>query len=172
MERFELLLHFLRSGGTLTVLCLTVLLYRTACLGATFPKFHSFLPFHTVQLLVTHVEQLRHQQTLSVPIVDLSMPPKQRAGASRGPTPLPADSPSSSPSAAANPPYTRPPPKASSSSFPAQDVLQDLWQRYLDTTPQRAKLIDAFMAFLVVVGVIQFAYCVVAGNYVRPNSFQ
>lgn len=26
---------------------------------------------------------------------------------------------------------------------------------------------DAFMGFLVVVGVVQFAYCVLAGNYVR-----
>jgi len=29
------------------------------------------------------------------------------------------------------------------------------------------KLIDAFMAFLVVVGGLQFVYCVVAGSYVR-----
>lgn len=33
-------------------------------------------------------------------------------------------------------------------------------------TPQRVKLIDAFMAFLVVVGVLQFVYCVLVGNYV------
>lgn len=38
---------------------------------------------------------------------------------------------------------------------------------YLDTTPQRTKLLDAFMAFLVAVGALQFAYCVLAGNYVR-----
>ena len=33
------------------------------------------------------------------------------------------------------------------------------------------KLIDAFMAFLVVVGGVQFVYCVLVGNYVRLFSF-
>lgn len=37
----------------------------------------------------------------------------------------------------------------------------------MSRTPQRVKLLDAFMAFLVAVGVLQFAYCVVGGNYVR-----
>jgi oligosaccharyltransferase complex subunit epsilon len=38
---------------------------------------------------------------------------------------------------------------------------------YQKNTPQRTKLIDVFMAFLVVVGGLQFLYCIVAGNYVR-----
>ena len=38
-------------------------------------------------------------------------------------------------------------------------------------TPQRTKLIDAFMAFLMVVGGLQFVYCVVAGNYVSSYFF-
>ena len=38
--------------------------------------------------------------------------------------------------------------------------------QYLASTPQRTLLLDAFMAFLVVIGVLQFVYCVVAGNYV------
>ncbi|CZR50613.1 related to apoptotic cell death regulator DAD1 [Phialocephala subalpina] len=46
-----------------------------------------------------------------------------------------------------------------------QEVALGIWQNYLDTTPQRTKLIDVFMSFLVVVGVLQFVYCVVAGNY-------
>ena len=33
-------------------------------------------------------------------------------------------------------------------------------------TPQRTKLIDVFMVFLMVVGALQFVYCVIAGNYV------
>lgn len=37
----------------------------------------------------------------------------------------------------------------------------------MSRTAQRVKLLDAFMAFLVAVGVLQFAYCVVGGNYVR-----
>ncbi|KAI9736891.1 MAG: oligosaccharyltransferase complex subunit epsilon [Claussenomyces sp. TS43310] len=56
---------------------------------------------------------------------------------------------------------------SSRSSAPqsAQDVALGIWQNYLDTTPQRIKLIDVFMAFLVAVGVLQFVYCVIAGNY-------
>ena len=53
-----------------------------------------------------------------------------------------------------------------SSTQTAQDVLQNLWQHYRSRTPQRVKLIDAFMAFLVAVGVLQFVYCVLVGNYV------
>jgi oligosaccharyltransferase complex subunit epsilon len=53
----------------------------------------------------------------------------------------------------------------------AQDpasIANAVWQNYLDKTPQRVKLIDVFMAFLVVVAALQFFYCVVAGNYVCP----
>jgi oligosaccharyltransferase complex subunit epsilon len=46
-----------------------------------------------------------------------------------------------------------------------QEVALGIWQNYLDKTPQRTKLIDVFMAFLVVVGALQFVYCVIAGNY-------
>jgi oligosaccharyltransferase complex subunit epsilon len=46
------------------------------------------------------------------------------------------------------------------------EIALGIWENYLDITPQRTKLIDVFMAFLVVVGVLQFAYCVIAGNYV------
>lgn len=56
--------------------------------------------------------------------------------------------------------------KSSSNQSPQQIAL-GIWQNYLDTTPQRTKLIDVFMAFLVVVGGLQFVYCVIAGNYVR-----
>ncbi|GAB7343500.1 hypothetical protein MBLNU457_1513t1 [Dothideomycetes sp. NU457] len=47
----------------------------------------------------------------------------------------------------------------------AQAILQGIWNRYVADTPQRTKLIDAFMGFLVVVGGLQFLYCVIAGNY-------
>lgn len=49
----------------------------------------------------------------------------------------------------------------------AQQILYGIYNNYLSQTPQRVKLLDAFMAFLVVVGVLQFVYCVLAGNYVR-----
>jgi oligosaccharyltransferase complex subunit epsilon len=46
-------------------------------------------------------------------------------------------------------------------------IVGNVLAHYLDTTPQRTKLLDAFMAFLVAVGALQFVYCVLAGNYVR-----
>ncbi|KAI4223296.1 MAG: hypothetical protein L6R36_005532 [Xanthoria steineri] len=52
-----------------------------------------------------------------------------------------------------------------SSSNNPQIILQQLWTSYQRRTPQRVKLIDVFMGFLVVVGVLQFAYCVLVGNY-------
>jgi oligosaccharyltransferase complex subunit epsilon len=50
------------------------------------------------------------------------------------------------------------------------DVLNNLIKTYQDTTPQRTKLIDVFLAFLVAVGVVQFLYCILAGNYVRSSA--
>ncbi|RDA87327.1 hypothetical protein CP532_2641 [Ophiocordyceps camponoti-leonardi (nom. inval.)] len=44
-------------------------------------------------------------------------------------------------------------------------VLRNLQQHYVKETPQRTKLIDVFLAYLVFVGAVQFFYCVVAGNY-------
>lgn len=48
----------------------------------------------------------------------------------------------------------------------AQDILTNIWNKYVSETPQRVKLIDTFMAFLVALGGIQFVYVVLAGNYV------
>lgn len=56
--------------------------------------------------------------------------------------------------------------KSGKQSLNAGEVLTSIWQKYMDTTPQRTKLIDLFMAFLVVVGILQFVYCVIVGNYV------
>lgn len=50
-----------------------------------------------------------------------------------------------------------------------QEIALGVWNNYVEHTPQRVKLLDAFMGFLIVVGVLQFAYCVVAGNYVRTD---
>ncbi|TQS35514.1 hypothetical protein Golomagni_04065 [Golovinomyces magnicellulatus] len=46
-------------------------------------------------------------------------------------------------------------------------IALGIWQNYLELTPQRTKIVDVFMAFLFVVGVFQFVYCIMAGNYVR-----
>ncbi|KAL8846338.1 MAG: hypothetical protein Q9221_008578 [Calogaya cf. arnoldii] len=52
-----------------------------------------------------------------------------------------------------------------SSSNNPQVILQQLWSSYQRRTPQRVKLIDVFMGFLIVVGALQFVYCVLVGNY-------
>ncbi|ESZ97950.1 putative Dolichyl-diphosphooligosaccharide--protein glycosyltransferase subunit DAD1 [Sclerotinia borealis F-4128] len=57
------------------------------------------------------------------------------------------------------------PSKSSSQNQSPHQVALGIWQNYLDKTPQRTKLIDVFMSFLVVVGVLQFVYCILAGNY-------
>ncbi|KAL0639628.1 oligosaccharyltransferase complex subunit epsilon [Maublancomyces gigas] len=54
--------------------------------------------------------------------------------------------------------------KASSSNNPFT-IFGHVWRNYLQSTPQRTKLIDTFLGFLVVAGVLQFVYCVLAGNY-------
>lgn len=48
-------------------------------------------------------------------------------------------------------------------------VLQNIYQYYMNETPQRTKLIDVFLAFIAVVGALQFLYCILAGNYVRSR---
>src|SRR5689334_13381070 len=60
--------------------------------------------------------------------------------------------------------------KAATSSKQGWDqVVVNLANHYQNKTPQRTKLIDAFMAFLAVVGILQFVYCVLAGNYVSQT---
>lgn len=46
-----------------------------------------------------------------------------------------------------------------------------MYRNYLAKTDQRTKLLDAFMAFLVVVGALQFVYCVIGGNFVSVLGF-
>ncbi|KAJ5893761.1 hypothetical protein N7495_005452 [Penicillium taxi] len=45
------------------------------------------------------------------------------------------------------------------------DIAANVWQQYITSTSQRTLLLDAFMVFLVLVGGLQFVYCVLAGNY-------
>lgn len=78
-----------------------------------------------------------------------TMPPKQRTSA---------------PQTVPGTPYSAAKPKSSND---AQDILQGVWNRYVEKTPQRTKLLDSFMLFLVVVGALQFLYVVLVGNFVR-----
>jgi hypothetical protein len=43
-------------------------------------------------------------------------------------------------------------------SSDAQEIALAVWDRYVQDTPQRVKLIDVFMIFLILVGVLQFLY--------------
>lgn len=103
----------------------------------------------------------------------LTMAPKRSQA--REPTPSSTGTTISSTTSAASTPLRTPaavvPSSKSSSKASAnqspQDIALGIWKNYLDTTPQRTKLIDVFMAFLVVVGALQFVYCVLVGNYVR-----
>ncbi|OJJ70551.1 hypothetical protein ASPBRDRAFT_44749, partial [Aspergillus brasiliensis CBS 101740] len=56
-------------------------------------------------------------------------------------------------------------PKTLTQNSSIYDIAHTVWQQYLATTPQRTMLLDAFMGFLVLVGGVQFVYCVVGGNY-------
>ncbi len=95
----------------------------------------------------------------SIPPTPTSMAPKQRSQISSSAPPIPK--PSSSSSSVAS--------KSHSNSSSAQEILTSLWDSYVDKTPQRVKLIDVFMAFLVLVGGLQFVYCLVVGNYVSSS---
>lgn len=57
------------------------------------------------------------------------------------------------------------------SNASAVEIAQLVWEQYLSSTPQRTLLLDAFMAFLVLVGGLQFLYCALAGNYVSLSPF-
>ncbi|KAF7504356.1 hypothetical protein GJ744_002413 [Endocarpon pusillum] len=52
----------------------------------------------------------------------------------------------------------------SSKSGP-QAIALHIWNDYVQNTPPRTFLLDAFMAFLVVIGGLQFLYAILFGNY-------
>ena len=80
-------------------------------------------------------------------------------------TPSPAAKPASTPAAVVPKTGSVQVPKTGSAQV--DNVVQNVYQHYMEHTPQRTKLIDVFLAFLVLVGGLQFLYCVLAGNYVR-----
>ncbi|KJZ80599.1 hypothetical protein HIM_00449 [Hirsutella minnesotensis 3608] len=97
------------------------------------------------------------------------MAPKKNA---REPTPSAPATTQMGTTAAASAPAQPPAPSSSSSSSSTKgraanwdQVLHNIYRYYMKETPQRTKLVDAFLLFLVVNGVLQFLYCVLAGNY-------
>ncbi|KIS66912.1 dolichyl-diphosphooligosaccharide-protein glycotransferase [Mycosarcoma maydis] len=57
-----------------------------------------------------------------------------------------------------------------SSSSSTQSPLSTLYNSYVDNTPKRLKVIDAFLVFLMLSGMIQFLYCALITNF-PFNSF-
>ena len=49
-------------------------------------------------------------------------------------------------------------------------VLRKLWQEYQAKTPQRLKLVDVYLAYIMATGIIQFLYCLLVGTF-PFNSF-
>ncbi|RPA87363.1 oligosaccharyl transferase subunit [Ascobolus immersus RN42] len=79
------------------------------------------------------------------------------SGSARSTTPTPPIIPTTTNTISKKPSSTAPP--LTGNTF----VL--VWNQYLATTPQRIRLLDVFLGFLIVVGVLQFVYCVIGGNY-------
>lgn len=71
-----------------------------------------------------------------------------------------------SPASSTSPASSRASPSVSRSSAEIQQVLQRSFDKYLQETSKRLKLIDTFLVFLVLLGVLQFVYCILIGNYV------
>jgi oligosaccharyltransferase complex subunit epsilon len=81
------------------------------------------------------------------------MPPKQRSSAQ----PAAASTPAAKSKAGSGSPYD------------AQDIVLGVWNKYVQKTPQRVKLLDTFLAFLIAVGALQFLYVVIVGNFVSRS---
>ncbi|KAG8678637.1 oligosaccharyltransferase complex subunit epsilon [Ceratobasidium sp. 394] len=44
-------------------------------------------------------------------------------------------------------------------------AFHQLWKSYQNDTPDRLKLIDAFLVFIMVSGIVQFLHCVLVSNF-------
>ncbi|KAI6373743.1 Dolichyl-diphosphooligosaccharide-protein glycosyltransferase subunit dad1 [Pyricularia grisea] len=85
------------------------------------------------------------------------MAPKRAVTPSRQPA---------APAVAATPTPAKAPKASSSSSAATWDkTVTNVVNHYLKSTPQRIKLLDVFLGFLVVNGALQFLYCILAGNF-------
>ena len=87
------------------------------------------------------------------------MAPKTPKHTSTATATTPASKPRPAPASAAHPATPSAPASASAVA------LYTLWTTYLDATPSRLKLIDAFLVFLVLSGVAQFVYCVLVTSF-------
>ena len=63
------------------------------------------------------------------------------------------------------PTLTMPPKPSTRSSATHPNAFHSLWRAYSDNTTDRLKFIDAFLFFLMLSGIVQFAYCVLVSNF-------
>ena len=134
---------------------------------------HSFI--RSNKPLTSTILNSRHIQVNSRILVHHSLPPISSHSTIMAPKRSTAN-PSSSTSTPSKTPSTSTIPSSTSSSSSTtlssksspQEIAVHVYRSYLRNTPSRTKLLDVFMAWLVVVGGVQFAYCVVGGNYVSP----
>ncbi|KIN95657.1 hypothetical protein M404DRAFT_1007268 [Pisolithus tinctorius Marx 270] len=58
-------------------------------------------------------------------------------------------------------------PKTSKASVASETsvALSAMWKSYIQNTPDRLKLVDAFLVFIMFSGIMQFAYCVLVTNF-------
>ncbi|QIW95327.1 hypothetical protein AMS68_000845 [Peltaster fructicola] len=95
------------------------------------------------------------------------MPPRKQVSQPSPAAVSPAAVKSTTTTAASQPlkPQNKSTARSTQNSQDIQEIALGVWNKYVEQTPQRTKLLDAFMAFLMVVGVLQFVYCVIAGTY-------
>jgi oligosaccharyltransferase complex subunit epsilon len=58
-----------------------------------------------------------------------------------------------------------PPKSAPAANAAPSSAVQTLWKAYNDSTSDRLKFIDAFLVFLMLSGIVQFAYCVLVTTF-------
>ena len=49
-------------------------------------------------------------------------------------------------------------------------VISKFYDEYMNSTPKRLKIIDAFLFYVMLTGIVQFAYCALVGTF-PFNSF-
>ena len=49
-------------------------------------------------------------------------------------------------------------------------VLRKFYDEYMGNTPQKLKIIDAYLGYIMLTGIVQFAYCALVGTF-PFNSF-
>jgi DAD family len=110
-------------------------------------------------------QQIHNSNSITTnPAINIAaMAPKKNAR-EPAPTAAPATQPAPAPAAAIPVSILKP---STTGSASWDKVVVNLYNHYIDQTPQRTKLLDVFLVFLVAVGALQFFYCLLVGNFVR-----